>query len=77
VLLSWLAVYGLGLGLLGALLTFSLTWWVLVLGQFMYIQGTKSVGVLCVCVASREDRGAGTRREPETRARFKTLDAKL
>jgi multidrug resistance protein, MATE family len=37
VLLSWLAIYGLGLGLLGALLTFNLTWWVLVLGQFTYI----------------------------------------
>ncbi|ONM24044.1 Protein DETOXIFICATION 40 [Zea mays] len=35
--LSWLAVYGLGLGLLGASLTLSLTWWVLVLGQFAYI----------------------------------------
>jgi multidrug resistance protein, MATE family len=36
--LSWLAVYGLGLGLLGASLTLSLTWWVLVLDQFAYIQ---------------------------------------
>ncbi|KAJ1291114.1 hypothetical protein BS78_02G293600 [Paspalum vaginatum] len=35
--LSCLAVYGLGLGLLGASLTLSLTWWVLVAGQFMYI----------------------------------------
>jgi hypothetical protein len=34
----------------------------------------KSVAVLCVRVASREDRGAGTRREAKTRARFKTLD---
>uniref|UniRef100_K3ZSL7 Protein DETOXIFICATION n=1 Tax=Setaria italica TaxID=4555 RepID=K3ZSL7_SETIT len=37
VALSWLAVYVLGLGLLGASLTLSLTWWVLVLGQFAYI----------------------------------------
>nr|CAB3502930.1 unnamed protein product [Digitaria exilis] len=37
VALSWLAVYVLGLGLFGASLTLSLTWWVLVLGQFAYI----------------------------------------
>jgi len=35
--LSWIAVYVLGLGLLGASLTLSLTWWLLVLGQFAYI----------------------------------------
>ncbi|RLM86464.1 protein DETOXIFICATION 40-like [Panicum miliaceum] len=37
VALSWLATYWLGLGLLGASLSLSLTWWVLVLGQFAYI----------------------------------------
>ncbi|CAL5086439.1 unnamed protein product [Urochloa decumbens] len=37
VALSWVATYVLGLGLLGASLTLSLTWWVLVLGQFAYI----------------------------------------
>ncbi|CAN6205530.1 unnamed protein product [Urochloa humidicola] len=40
VAMSWLAVYVLGLGLLGASLTLSLTWWVLVLGQFAYIVWT-------------------------------------
>ncbi|KAM3365733.1 hypothetical protein ACQJBY_015418 [Aegilops geniculata] len=37
VAMSWVAVYRLGLGLLGASLTLSLTWWVLVAGQFAYI----------------------------------------
>ncbi|CAN6175577.1 unnamed protein product [Urochloa humidicola] len=40
VAMSWVAVYVLGLGLLGASLTLSLTWWVLVLGQFAYIVWT-------------------------------------
>jgi MATE family multidrug resistance protein len=35
--MSWVAVYRLGLGLLGASLTLSLTWWVLVAAQFVYI----------------------------------------
>ncbi|XP_051215667.1 protein DETOXIFICATION 40 [Lolium perenne] len=35
--MSWVAVYKLGLGLLGASLTLSLTWWVLVAAQFVYI----------------------------------------
>ena len=35
--LSWIAVYVLGLGLLGASLTLSLTWWPFVLGQFAYV----------------------------------------
>jgi multidrug resistance protein, MATE family len=35
--LSWAAVYGLGMGLLGASLTLSVTWWVLVAAQFAYI----------------------------------------
>lgn len=36
-LLSWLAVYKLGLGLLGASLVLSFSWWVTVVGQFVYI----------------------------------------
>ncbi|XAR55387.1 hypothetical protein NMG60_11035443 [Bertholletia excelsa] len=36
-LLSWLAVYKLGLGLLGASLVLSLSWWIIVLAQFVYI----------------------------------------
>ncbi|VAI11641.1 unnamed protein product [Triticum turgidum subsp. durum] len=35
--LSWLAVYKLGLGLLGASLVLSLSWWLIVLAQFAYI----------------------------------------
>ncbi|CAN6304474.1 unnamed protein product [Urochloa humidicola] len=35
--LSWVAVYKLGLGLLGASLTLSASWWVIVVGQFAYI----------------------------------------
>ncbi|KAL5797861.1 hypothetical protein ACOSQ2_002681 [Xanthoceras sorbifolium] len=37
VLLSWLAVYKLGLGLLGASLILSLSWWIIVVAQFLYI----------------------------------------
>ncbi|XXG85604.1 hypothetical protein AAC387_Pa11g0651 [Persea americana] len=36
-LLSWLAVYKLGLGLLGASLVLSLSWWIVVAAQFVYI----------------------------------------
>ncbi|EER93896.1 protein DETOXIFICATION 40 [Sorghum bicolor] len=35
--LSWLAVYRMGLGLLGASLILSLSWWVIVVAQFVYI----------------------------------------
>nr|CAB3494156.1 unnamed protein product [Digitaria exilis] len=35
--LEWLAVYGLGMGLLGASLVLSLSWWVMVAAQFVYI----------------------------------------
>uniref|UniRef100_A0A453JCI7 Protein DETOXIFICATION n=1 Tax=Aegilops tauschii subsp. strangulata TaxID=200361 RepID=A0A453JCI7_AEGTS len=35
--LSWLAVYKLGLGLLGASLVLSLSWWLIVVAQFAYI----------------------------------------
>ncbi|KAG6484404.1 protein DETOXIFICATION 40-like [Zingiber officinale] len=34
---SWLAVYKLGMGLLGASLVLSLSWWVIVAAQFVYI----------------------------------------
>ncbi|WZY84201.1 hypothetical protein YC2023_030585 [Brassica napus] len=36
-LLSWLAVYKLGWGLLGASLVLSLSWWIIVVAQFVYI----------------------------------------
>lgn len=35
--LSWVAVYKLGLGLLGASLVLSLSWWIIVVAQFIYI----------------------------------------
>ncbi|XVE87796.1 hypothetical protein DITRI_Ditri19aG0016900 [Diplodiscus trichospermus] len=37
-LLSWLAVYKLGLGLLGASLVLSLSWWIIVVAQMVYIK---------------------------------------
>ncbi|KAK1422603.1 hypothetical protein QVD17_17888 [Tagetes erecta] len=36
-ILSWIMVYKLGLGLIGASLTLSLSWWIIVVGQFVYI----------------------------------------
>ncbi|KAH0943245.1 hypothetical protein HID58_002882 [Brassica napus] len=36
-LLSWLAIYKLGMGLLGASLVLSLSWWIIVVAQFVYI----------------------------------------
>lgn len=36
-LLSWIAVYKIGLGLLGASLVLSLSWWIIVVAQFVYI----------------------------------------
>ncbi|XP_059662134.1 protein DETOXIFICATION 40-like [Cornus florida] len=36
-LLTWLAVYRLGWGLLGASLVLSLSWWIVVVAQFVYI----------------------------------------
>ncbi|XP_010930090.1 protein DETOXIFICATION 40-like [Elaeis guineensis] len=36
-LLSWLVVFKLGLGLLGASLVISLGWWIMVIAQFVYI----------------------------------------
>lgn len=35
--LSWVVVYKLGLGLLGASLMLSVSWWIIVLAQFLYI----------------------------------------
>ncbi|XP_019458363.1 PREDICTED: protein DETOXIFICATION 40-like [Lupinus angustifolius] len=35
--LSWLVVYKVGLGLLGASLVLSISWWIIVIGQFVYI----------------------------------------
>ncbi|MED6147391.1 Protein DETOXIFICATION 40, variant 2 [Stylosanthes scabra] len=37
ILLSWLVVYKVGLGLLGASLVLSFSWWVIVVAQFVYI----------------------------------------
>ncbi|KAE9593063.1 hypothetical protein Lal_00029410 [Lupinus albus] len=37
ILLSWVAVYKIGLGLLGASLVLSLSWWIIVIAQFVYI----------------------------------------
>ncbi|PIN21149.1 putative membrane protein, predicted efflux pump [Handroanthus impetiginosus] len=36
-LVSWIAVYRIGLGLLGASLMLSLSWWIIVTAQFVYI----------------------------------------
>ena len=36
-LISWLAVYKLGFGLIGASLALSLSWWIIVVAQFVYI----------------------------------------
>lgn len=36
-LLSWLAVYKLNMGLIGASLVLSLSWWIIVVAQFVYI----------------------------------------
>lgn len=36
-LLSWLAIYKFGWGLLGASLVLSLSWWIVVVAQFVYI----------------------------------------
>lgn len=36
-LLSWLVVYKMGLGLLGASLVLSFSWWIVVIAQFVYI----------------------------------------
>jgi multidrug resistance protein, MATE family len=35
--MSWVVVYKLGLGLLGASLMLSISWWIIVLAQFVYI----------------------------------------
>ncbi|CAL5408978.1 unnamed protein product [Camellia sinensis] len=37
IILSWLFVYKIGLGLLGASLVLSLSWWIIVVAQFVYI----------------------------------------
>ncbi|WOL15151.1 protein DETOXIFICATION 40-like [Canna indica] len=37
ILLSWVAVFKMGLGLLGASLVLSLSWWIIVAAQFIYI----------------------------------------
>ncbi|XP_004251515.2 protein DETOXIFICATION 40 [Solanum lycopersicum] len=35
--LSWVVIFKIGLGLLGASLVLSLSWWIIVIGQFVYI----------------------------------------
>lgn len=37
VVLSWVVAYKMGLGLLGVALVLSLSWWIIVVGQFVYI----------------------------------------
>ncbi|OMP08127.1 Multi antimicrobial extrusion protein [Corchorus olitorius] len=37
ILLSWLAVYKVGMGLIGASLVLSLSWWIIVIAQIVYI----------------------------------------
>ncbi|MCD7452032.1 Protein DETOXIFICATION 40 [Datura stramonium] len=39
--ISWVAVYKIGLGLLGASLVLSLSWWIIVIGQFVYVVKSK------------------------------------
>ncbi|KAI9128511.1 hypothetical protein K1719_001504 [Acacia pycnantha] len=39
-LLSWVVVYKLGWGLIGASLVLSLSWWIIVVAQFLYIVGS-------------------------------------
>ncbi|KAI4333544.1 hypothetical protein L6164_018334 [Bauhinia variegata] len=41
ILLTWIVVYKLGLGLLGASLSLSFSWWVVVVAQFVYILTSK------------------------------------
>ncbi|XP_073122422.1 protein DETOXIFICATION 40-like [Henckelia pumila] len=40
-LVSWVAVYKIGLGLLGASLVLSVSWWIIVVAQFVYIVKSK------------------------------------
>ncbi|XP_028762985.1 protein DETOXIFICATION 40-like [Neltuma alba] len=40
VLLSWVVVFKLGLGLIGASLVLSLSWWIMAVAQFVYIVGS-------------------------------------
>lgn len=40
-LISWIAIFKLGWGLLGASLTLSLSWWIVVVAQFFYIVKSK------------------------------------
>ncbi|KAL6287373.1 hypothetical protein ACE6H2_011763 [Prunus campanulata] len=44
--LSWVVVYKMGLGLLGAALVLSLSWWITVLAQFVYIIPVLLAGLL-------------------------------
>ncbi|XP_045805619.1 protein DETOXIFICATION 40-like [Trifolium pratense] len=37
IILSWVAIYKIGLGLLGASLVLSFSWWIIVIAQFVYI----------------------------------------
>lgn len=42
ILLSWVVLYKIGLGLLGASLVLSLSWWIIVVAQFVYIVKSES-----------------------------------
>ncbi|KAL3627501.1 Protein DETOXIFICATION 40 [Castilleja foliolosa] len=39
--MCWVAVYRIGMGLLGAALVLSLSWWIIVVSQFVYIVGSE------------------------------------
>ncbi|TYG79784.1 hypothetical protein ES288_D02G164600v1 [Gossypium darwinii] len=47
-LMSWVAVYKMGLGLLGASLVLSLSWWIVVVARFVYILSASSAVMLCL-----------------------------
>lgn len=44
VFFSWLLILKLGWGLIGAAITLNTSWWLVVIGQFLYILITKSDG---------------------------------
>lgn len=44
VLFSWLFIFKLGYGLVGAAITLNISWWLIVFGQLLYIFITKSDG---------------------------------
>ncbi|XWS19422.1 hypothetical protein CRYUN_Cryun31cG0014500 [Craigia yunnanensis] len=49
-LVSWLAVYQLGLGLIGASLALSLSWWIIVVAQIVYILMSDKSSAVILCL---------------------------